>query len=103
MKKKYKIVSPIRFFIFVLFSVLLISMLSYTFLGMSTTEASSVNTYRQIEVRENDTLWNIAETYCDQDNKLDTRKIVNQICEINNVDASAISPGDVLFVPVDVA
>lgn len=101
MKKKYKIVAPIRFFVFVLFAVLSIAMVSYSLLGMSTTEASSVNTYRQVEVRENDTLWEIAEKYCDQDH-VDTRKIVNQVCEINNVEASNISPGDILFVPVDV-
>ena len=41
MKKKYKIVSPVRFFIFVLVTVLSMTMLVYSLLGFATTEAGT--------------------------------------------------------------
>ena len=45
MKKKYKIVSPVRFFIFVLVTVLSMTMLVYSLLGFATTEAGTSDTY----------------------------------------------------------
>lgn len=99
MKKKYKIVSPVRFFIFILVSVLSMTMLIYSLLGFATTEADTSYTYRQVEVQKNDTLWSIANKYNGKD--VDPRTTVNKICEINSISASDVQPGDTILVPVE--
>ena len=89
MKKKYKIVSPVRFFIFILVTVL----------GFATTEAGTSDTYRQVEIKQNDTLWSIANKYSGK--YVDPRTTVNKICELNNISASDVKPGDTILVPVE--
>ena len=64
MKKRYKIVSPVRFFIFVLIVILSLTVLVYNLLGFAATEAGTTDTYRQVEIHQNDTLWSIADRYC---------------------------------------
>ena len=39
------------------------TMLVYSLLGFATTEAGTSDTYRQVEVQQNDTLWSIANKY----------------------------------------
>lgn len=99
MKRKYRITSPVRFFLFILLVVLTATMAIYSMLGASTSEASSVDVYRQIEVRSDDTLWTIANEYCDGD--VDTRDTVKKICEINDIEASDLEPGEKILVPVE--
>ena len=99
MKKKYKIVSPVRFFIFILVTVLSMTMLVYSILGFATTEAGTSDTYRQVEVKQNDTLWSIANKYSGK--YVDPRTTVNKICELNGISASDIKTGDTILVPVE--
>ena len=99
MKKKYKIVSPVRFFIFILVTVLSMTMLVYSLLGFATTEAGTSDTYRQVEVQQNDTLWSIANKYSGK--YVDPRTTVNKICELNNISASDVKPGDTILVLVE--
>lgn len=99
MKKKYKIVSPVRFFMFVLISVLSMTMLVYGLLGFATTEAGTSESYRQVEVHQNDTLWSIANKYGGKN--VDPRNTVNKICDLNDISASDIKPGDTILVPVE--
>ena len=95
MKKKYKIVSPVRFFIFVLVTVLSMTMLVYSLLGF----AGTSDTYRQVEVKQNDTLWSIANKYSGK--YVDPRTTVNKICELNGISASDVKTGDTILVPVE--
>lgn len=99
MKKKYKIVSPVRFFTFVLISVLSMTMLIYSLLGFATTEAGTSESYRQVEVNQDDTLWSIANKYGTKN--VDPRTTVNKICDLNDISASDVKPGDIILVPVE--
>lgn len=98
MKRRYRIVKPIRFFVFVLLLVLTITFSSMTILKLSQASASSRNTYKQIEIHTGDTLWEIASNYCP--NNIDIREYVSEICETNDINANNISPGNVVFVPL---
>ena len=85
MKKRYKIVSPVRFFIFVLIVILSLT--------------GTTDTYRQVEIHQNDTLWSIADRYCGK--SIDPRTAVDKICNINGINASDVQPGDTILVPVE--
>ena len=96
--RRYRVVKPVRFFISILVTVLILIFTITTFVG-SSTEATSTETYRQVVVHENETIWTIAEENCSS-NK-DIRVQVNEICEINNIQAGDVQPGDTLIVPVE--
>lgn len=98
MKKHYRITNPIRFFIFVTIVTVSLVFATYTFLGFGYTEAAVTETYKVVQVKVNDTLWTIADEYCDP--SADTRDTVKQICEINDISADEIQPGDTVIVPV---
>jgi len=98
MKRKLRIVKPFRFFTFVLVVTLTIIFILYTILS-GTTEASAMETYRQVTVHQNETLWTIAEE--NSSNHVDTRDLVAEICDINDVKPDEIQPGDTLIVPVE--
>ncbi len=95
--RRYRVVKPVRFFFWVLALVLAVT-LSISALFSSSTEAASAETYRQVSVHENESIWNIAQEYCN-DGK-DTSVHVNEICEINDVEPGDVQAGDVLIVPV---
>lgn len=97
-KRNIRIVSPIRFFAFVLIAVMLLVFGIYTVATMNTTEAATINTYRQVIVESNDTLWTIADEYSD-DSK-DVRDVIEELKEINDLTSDELQVGDVIFVPV---
>ena len=80
----YRIVNPFRFFIFVLVCVMILAFAVSTVIGIADAQAASADTYAQVLVDENDTLWDIAEEY--SDNKMDIRQYVRDICETNDID-----------------
>ena len=96
--RRYRVVKPVRFFICILVLTLSLTFCLATILG-SSTEAASTETYRQVVVHQNETIWTIAEKYC-PDNK-DTTVRVNEICEINDIEPGDLQPGDTLIVPVE--
>jgi LysM repeat protein len=49
-------------------------------------------------VQKGDTLWSIAKETGFEN--LDIREIVHRIKQLNNLDSSTISPGDVLIIPI---
>lgn len=98
--RHYKIVSPVRFFLFVATITILLIFGMVSFWGNGTTEAASMNTYVQVEVSADDTLWSIASAYAD-DSK-DVRSFINEIREINDIDADeSIYVGELLFIPLN--
>ena len=99
MKSKYRIVSPVRFFIFILIAVLSATMLIYGIMTNGNIEAATTDTYMQVTVTSDDSVWSIAEEHCTKNT--DVRTMVNRICEINDIHAGDIQPGDTLFVPVE--
>ena len=97
--KKYKVTSPVRFFFFIFILVLLLTFAVYTAVGKPIAAASEPYVYKEITVRENDTLWHIASEYGPKD--VDIRIIINEICEVNGISAGEISCGDSILVPVE--
>lgn len=98
MRKHYRITNPLRFFAFVMLITLLLTFACISLFRIDQASAASVDTYKQIEIQESGTLWNIAETYCSND--MDIRDYVEDICEVNDISADDVKPGDIVFVPI---
>ena len=98
-KRRYKIVNPFRFFTFVLICCILTLVTAYAVFGAYKASAATETKYTSVKIQENDTLWNIVETYNPDLNK-DIRIAIAEICDINGIDAGSIHPGDVILVPV---
>lgn len=99
-KHHYRIANPVRFFIFIFICTMILSFAAFTvFGGSGQASASSARTYAQVTVSENDTLWDLIEKY-NPDGRINVRSAIYDVCEINDVDAGDIQPGDTLFIPV---
>lgn len=98
-RRHYRIVSPVRFFIFVMISIMIIVFAGYSLLSIGQAEAASANTYERVVVQENDTLWGLAEMY-NPDADVSYRDIVHDICEVNDIGSGEIHPGDIVLIPV---
>ena len=98
-KRKYKIVKPFRFFVFVLICSMLCIFAVYAASGSGKAEAASLTRYATVKIQDNDTLWNIVETYNPECN-IDVRSALYDIYEINGIDADSIKPGDEILVPI---
>lgn len=98
MNRHYKIVNPLRFFAFVMLSVTILTVACLRIFDIDQAQAASVSRYKQIEIQESDTLWNIAESYCSPD--MDIRTYIDDICETNDISADGVMPGDTVFVPI---
>lgn len=98
MRKRYKIKSKVRFFIFSLLCLsVLIGTMTLAF-GGSNAYATSAEAYTEVVVEAGDTLWDIARAYGPSD--VDLRVLVYNIEQLNGVSANSLMPGDVLLVPV---
>ncbi len=95
----YRIANPVRFFIFILVCTMVITFAGMTLVSAGHAEASAVNTYAQVTIQEDDTLWGLVERF-NPDANIDIQSAVYDICEINDIDAGDIRPGDVIFIPV---
>ena len=95
----YKIVNPVRFFIFVLLVIMIMVFGVYSVIGASDAEAAVVRTYAQVTIQDGDNLWDIIEEY-NPDANIDVRDAVYDIYEINDIDDCSVNPGDTIFVPI---
>ena len=98
-KHHYRIVKPVRFFMFVLISIMIIVFAGYTVIGAGNAEASAVRTYVQVTIGEGDSLWSVIER-CNRDSNIDVQSAIYDVYEINDIDAADIHPGDKLFIPI---
>lgn len=100
MKGRYRVVNPIRFFVFILIAVCTLSFTIFSFLNHESVQAASMNTLKQVSVEQYGNLWNIAENFCPNDK--DPRVFIQEICEINDIDnTDYLYDGDILFIPVE--
>jgi len=97
MNKKYKIKSKIRFTLFI--TIMLVIMISAigTVIGTNTVDSLTKNTFTEIQVQSGDTLWDLANEFGPDDK--DIRKVVYEICKLNNISADGIFPGQKLLIP----
>ena len=98
-RHRYKIVKPFRFFVFVLICSMIAIFATFAISGVGKADAATMTEYTQVKIQENDTLWDIVETY-NPNSDLDVRSALYDIYEINDIDAESIRPGDVILVPV---
>ena len=98
-KHHYRIVKPVRFFIFVLITTMVIVFAGYSLFSASHAEAADTTvTYAQVVIQDGDTLWDIAGSYNPE--KTDLRPVIHDIYDINGISDGEIHPGDVLLIPV---
>ena len=98
-KHHYRIVNPVRFFLFVIISVLILVFAGYSLMSFATAEAAAVDTYATIVVQENDNLWDLASEYNPDRN--DIRSIVYEIYDINDIgQGEMLHPGQKILIPV---
>ena len=98
MNKKYRIASKFRFTMFLVVMILCLMTTIGTLLGFNTVNSASMNQYNQVQVEAGDTLWNIACEYA-PDN-MDVRKVVYDICDVNEIQADQLVAGQKIIVPV---
>ena len=98
-KRRYKIVKPFRFFIFVLICLMAVVLAGYGIIGSVRADAEPHVDYSKVKIQADDTLWDIVETY-NSDADIDIRSALYDIYEINDISAGDIHPGDVILVPV---
>ncbi len=67
--------------------------ISYTY------KKESLENYHQVEVREGDSLWTIADQFHEKEN-IPKQEFVKWVQDKNDIHSSTIKPGDIVFVPV---
>src|SRR5665647_3129556 len=97
-KPKYRLKSKFRFTVFVVIMMLMLVTISNTILGINSASSLTKPEYASIQIKYGDTLWNLASEY-NQDGK-DIRKFVYEICELNEISADSIYPGQSILIPV---
>ena len=98
MNKKYRITSKFRFTMFLVVMILCLITAVGTLLGLNTVNSASLNQYNHVQVEAGDTIWNIACEYA-PDN-MDVRKVVYDICDINEIQADQLIVGQHIIIPV---
>jgi len=53
--------------------------------------------YTEVQIISGDTLWDLAKEYGPNDR--DVRKVIHAICEINDISADDIQPGQSILIP----
>ena len=97
--KIYRVKSRSRFSLFIAFVIVVIVMISNTFLGLNDASSLTQQSYIEITVQHGDTLWNIANKYMPE-NK-DIRRAVYTLCRINEISAHELKAGQILLIPVN--
>ena len=97
--KKYRIKSGIRFSLFIAVSMLILVMISNTFLGLDNASSLTQHEYMEIEIQTGDTLWDLAGEYMSGYN--DVRRAVYTLKEINGIEAHELRAGRTLLIPVN--
>ena len=78
-----------------IFGVLMV----YTFFTSFQVGKKQIETY-ELEVNSNDTIWNIANTICKNNDNLNVQNVVLEIKDINNLSTSDIYVGQTLNIPI---
>lgn len=100
MKKKrtYRIKSKLRFSIFITIVFILGITVSNTILNLDIVQGQTKQEYVKVKVIQGETLWDIAKSYSDENT--DIRDKISKIKEINKLDNSGITPGQIISIPI---
>lgn len=95
----YRIVNPVRFFMFVVISIMVVILAGYSIMGISDADAAAVRSYKQVIIQDGDNLWNLIESY-NPGAGIDVRNAIYDVYEINDISACDIKPGETIFIPI---
>lgn len=99
MIKKYRVVSKIRFTVFIALILLMIFIgLGIAFRPVYVEAGSTEVKYETVMVESGDTLWDIANRYSDK--TTDLRKFIYEITKLNNINGSELIPGQEIKIPL---
>lgn len=98
-KRRYKIVKPFRFFVFILICSMITIFAAYAISGLGSADAATLTRYTQVKIQENDTLWSLIETY-NVDSNIDIRSALYDVYETNGISADDVKPGDMVLIPI---
>ena len=62
-KHHYRIVDPVRFFLAVVISIMILIFAGYSIIGATQAQAAAIRTYKQVTIQDGDNLWNLVEAY----------------------------------------
>lgn len=96
--RNFRIVSKVRFTIFLVVVMLLASSLISFIDGSAFANSLSSTQYYCVEIESGDTLWDIAAEY--GPDRMDVRKVVYDICAVNEISGDDIEAGQNILVPV---
>ncbi len=94
-KKRYHLKNRTRFFCFIFVISLVIFITVYT----ANVSGYHEQEYVSVTVNSGDTLWSIAERYCDENN--DIRKYIYDIKDINNLDSGFLIADTSILIPIN--
>lgn len=98
MKKRYVIKSKLRFVIFLTVTLLVLISTVTTVFGLNNANSTSFKQYDQVQIESGDTIWDIASDYTHKEQ--DLRKLVYEICQLNDISAEQLQTGEIILVPV---
>lgn len=98
MTKTYRVANKLRFTVFVVLTILVLTTAINFALGLNTVAGMTITEYAELEVAYGDTLWSIAETYMPTDT--DIRESVYELCKLNDISASELYAGMTIRVPI---
>lgn len=98
MTKTYRVANKLRFTVFVVLMILILTTAISFALGLNTAVSLTVSEYMDVPITYGDTLWSIAEAYMPTDN--DIRESVYELCKINDISASELYAGMTIKVPI---
>ena len=97
--RKYIIVDSKRFFIFITFIFVLLSLVISLIFTLPRAHSSiQKQNFEEYSVLNGDNLWNISLKYIPKD--YDVRKMIFDIKELNNMETSCIYEGDIIKIPL---
>lgn len=101
---RVRIINPKRFYRFLVVFGIIIVLITFSLLNIFTreevfgaSELTTVDTFT-VTVHRGDSIWSIAEPYA-KEMKIDTRELVRQIYDLNNLDYMTVHPGQTLKIP----
>lgn len=97
--KKYRIVNRTRFTAFAVLVIIVCAFAVSSLMGINNASGASTQEYVQIKVTSGDTLWNLAKEYGPKNT--DTRMVVYEICQLNNITASELMAGQFITIPTE--
>lgn len=94
-RRRYILKNRLRFFSFIFFISLVVFIIAYT----ASVSGYSEPSYITVTVQSGDTLWSIAQQYCDDN--YDIREYIYNIKKLNNMKSSSLIANTSIIVPVN--